>query len=711
MTRFLVAALLTSAAFANTPPEIEAMRISTPPRIDGVIEAAWDSAPAATGFVQRDPDHGEPASEAVTAHILYDDQNLYVAFLCWSDDPGRIAAALSGVSDAVQLYLDTFDDDATAYAFSVRASGTENDYRVTQDGGWFEAWDGVWRSAVRLHPWGWAAELAIPFKSLRYPADLDQWGIDFGRSTVTSNERAYWSRHDVTGFRVSRMGALKGIRPGAQGLHLEVYPVALARAEQDAAVNFGQDPIVRFLPRAGLDLAWFPVPTTNLQLTTFPDYAQIEADPYQVNLSRYEQWLDERRPFFVEASETFGTGYQPLNLFYSRRIGKPLPDGQVVPVWGGAKVTSRAGRYSVGLLGATTGGVDYLDWYGNEAEEPRTVYTVASLREQANEHVGWGIIYTGKDNAVSSNHAVGLDAGLRVNEFTGTVFAAGSQSGDSTGSGYAANLGYDGARFTAYSVLQQLDSTFDVNGIGYTGWRGQSADFGFGPMVYNTGSIQTARIRLNGSFNRAWDDPGFSRGGGVDAYFDFRNRSSASAWANVANEWEQDSLYWAASAGGYAQTDYSKPLQLSVYGDFTTRAFNYRRWLFAPNATADVELSGRLGDHLEWELEAMSVFEFGPGYELEFDKDLTLVFRPGLTVTFTPKMNLGLHGEVVRGFDPSYQRRYQSYYGSLLYSWTFRPRSTFYVAFNQRMDNGSESGNVGLLGRVAVVKLRYLFVF
>lgn len=695
----LLLAVAVAAAVADSLPEVQARYTRQSPKIDGVLEDVWGEAVQVTRFIQRQPCYGEPASESTAAFLLHDAHNLYVAFRCTVKDMTAVHARLSEVADAVQVFLDTFDDDASCYVFSVRASGTENDYRLTDDGRWTEQWDGVWHSAVRRYSWGYAVEMAIPFKTLRYDAARDRWGIDFSRLTIATNERSFWSSYDKTGFRVSRMGRLAGMQPGAPGLHLEAYPVGVFRLEQDSAV--------RLRPSGGLNLSWLPLPTTNIQLTTFPDFAEIEADPYRVNLTKYELWLEERRPFFVEAQETFGTGYQPLQLFYSRRIGRALPGNETVPTYAGAKFTGRFGPYSVGGLGALTGRTGY-EHYGESRTEPASYYTVASLRRVMLTNSEAGLLYVGKDNESFHNHAVGLDAVLRFDPLTAKLFGAGSQRGDSLGHAVAVNANYRGQRYAAYLTAQRIDSLFDVNGTGYTGWRGQNACLSAGPVFYNTGPFQQGNVQLVLGLERAWDEPGYSKSAGLSANGSFQNRSYASVWANANREWEQDTLFWSWDAGMYAGTDYSRPVQLYLGADWTSRAYNYRRGAFAPNASAEAELYGRIGDHLSLGLAARPVFEFQPGYELTPREDVMLVLEPKATVTFTPKIELTVRGEGVFGYDPEGPGRYRSYRAGLLYTWTFRPRSTLHLAFDQQLDNSS--GRLSLLGRTGVAKLRYLFI-
>jgi len=698
---FLLVLCISAArsAHAAAPPEIEARRNVRAPVIDGVLEEAWHDAASVTEFIQRQPGHGSPASESTAVWVMYDDEHLYVAFRCAVRDIATVHARLTETADAVQVFLDTFDDDATCYGFSVRASGTEYDYRMTDNGRWTEEWDGVWRSGVKRYDWGWSAEIAIPFKALRYDVKRDRWGIDFSRTTIASNERTFWSSYEKTGFRVSQMGSLVGIRPPRPGLHLEVYPVGLARVEEGSLWP---------MPAAGLDLSWLPAPAVNLQLTTFPDFAEIEADPYRVNLTRYEFWLDERRPFFVEAQETFGTGYQPIRLFYSRRIGRALSDNTVVPILGGAKLTGRFGTYTTGGLVSVTRRTEY-DRYGTPGVEPASLFSVFSLRRSVLAGSEVGLVYAGKDNESSHNHAAGLDAVLRFEPFTAKLFGAASRHGDSLGSGLALRADHRTQHYATYLNARRIDPLFNANGAGYTGWRGQEVYLSTGPQLYNSGPFQQGNVQFNGGLERVWDEPGWTWTSGFSGYGQLHDRSYFTGWADLGRKWEEDTLYTNWSAGLHASTDYSRPVQVYASGSWTSLAYNYRRAVFAPNASATAGLSGRAGDHFALGIEAEAILEFRPGHELQPREDVTLILSPECGVHFTPKMQLILRGEAAFGYDPHGHQRYRSYRGGALYQWTFRPRSTLHLAYDQAADNSP--GELALASRTSVVKLRYLFVF
>lgn len=711
----LLLGLVLAAAPADSGGRtIAAHFTATPPVVDGVLEEIWQTADSATAFTQLTPDFDSVATEPTTAYFLYDRENVYVAFRCLARDTAAITAHLSGASDGIRLFFDTFEDRTSCYAFIVDAAGCEQNYRLVENGLMSRVWAGVWRSSVRIHSWGFAAELAIPFKTLRYQPGRTTWGVDFGRYTVSSGEKDFWSRHHETGFRVERLGRLTGIEPPRPGLHLEIYPVGLARAGKTGSHQSGwRDSLSA---AAGLDLSWLPTPTANIQLTALPDFAQIEADPYQVNLTRYELSLSERRPFFVEAAENFGTAIQPIRLFYSRRIGKSLPDGSAVPVQFGGKYTDRIDRWQVGALGARTARAEY-DCWGTPGVEPASWFSVASLRRALFGNSEIGLLYAGKDNALPegqpgalSNHGVSGDAALRFGDLTASVTGAGSQRGDSVD--WAGNVAanYSSSTFSSYLTLRQVGPKFDMNGPGFTSWRGRSLYAQAGPEFYSRGPFRYASANAYVNLSRDWDYTGAAPDWevGLSSYGGFRNQSSVSLWGGVNRSRYSDTAWHSfpgAFIGGSIGTSESRAVTLNAWGSYTTRSYNYNRAILAPTADIGCYATARLSDRLLASADGQFVFEFPESGDLELRRDVTTMLRPRLDLVLTPKMGVGLGNEVVLGYDIGRDHPTRSYRLSALYSYTFLPRSTVYFAWNWNVGTDAPTE------LVQVLKLRYLFTF
>ena len=360
------------------------------PVVDGVIDEVWSQADSANGFFQMQPDFGKEPSESTVAKLLSTNEALYCLIICRQqnsriEDIASVHDETSG--DVASLMLDTFGDKQTAYRFSTTAAGVQADSRWLDDARNSDySWDAVWFSRSQVYPWGFVVEMEIPYKSLRYNAELTEWGLDFKRWIASRSEDLYWCPYEQNeGQRISKFGALRlnGARPTTEGLNLEVYPVAIAKASY---TNSGK---YKIEPDAGIDLFYNPSEQLTLQLTGNPDFAQIEADPFDFNISRYETYFSERRPFFTTGNEVFMAAgqdnnsgfYQPLELFYSRRIGKVLGDGTRVPLEVGAKAYGRLGSWEYGGFFARTGGVDYMDDDDIRQNEPAATFQLCPRQE------------------------------------------------------------------------------------------------------------------------------------------------------------------------------------------------------------------------------------------------------------------------------------------------------------------------------------------
>jgi hypothetical protein len=343
-------------------------------RLDGRLdEKPWRGGDSASGFVQREPEEGARASERTTVRVLYDDEALYVGARMFSRDPRSVRALVTrrdreGSSEQLIVSLDTYSDRRTAYTFSVTPAGVRIDYYHPAD---FEderdySFDPVWEAATTIDSLGWAAELRIPFSQLRFNAAREQaWGINLVRAIPAANEVAYWILvpRNETGW-ASRFGQLVGITGVAASRRLELVPYVASEATLEP-VDDPRDPFAtsrKTAMRAGGDVKMGLGPGLTLAATLNPDFGQVEADPAEVNLSAFETFFDERRPFFVEGAQLFqpsGPGW-----FYSRRIGAPAqvaPEADYVDetarttILGAAKVTGRlASGLSLAALVALT---------------------------------------------------------------------------------------------------------------------------------------------------------------------------------------------------------------------------------------------------------------------------------------------------------------------------------------------------------------------
>lgn len=363
------------AASERVARHAEAVRIEGARlQLDGLLDdAAWSAARFTSDLTQKDPNEGTPARNRTEIAFLYDESALYVGARMRCEEPDRINATVSrrddgGNSERIIVSLDTYRDRRTAYTFAVTASGVRIDYYHPSDQEFDRdySFDPVWEARTARNAEGWSAEMRIPFSQLRFNrAEQQVWGVNVNRWSPTRNEDSYWVMvpKNETGWS-SRMGELRGIEGVAPSRRVEVFPYAASNAtfssQADVADPFADDE--DYTGRAGGDLKMGLGPNLTLEATVNPDFGQVEADPAEVNLSAFETFFTERRPFFTEGSQLLagnGPGY-----FYSRRIGaapRGAAEGDYVDrpntstILGAAKVTGRlASGTSIGFLSALT---------------------------------------------------------------------------------------------------------------------------------------------------------------------------------------------------------------------------------------------------------------------------------------------------------------------------------------------------------------------
>lgn len=349
--------------------QARAVRITGGIRLDGRLdEADWATAPPVTGFTQKDPDEGMPASEPIEIRFLYDDSGLYIGARMGTS---RMQAPMTRRDDGEQadyilIDLDTYLDRRTSHAFGVTASGVRLDrYHDSDNEGYDSNFDPVWEAKTHVEANGWTAELRVPFSQLRFNTREEMiWGLNVTRSMPSRNERDYWVLVPKTesGW-ASKFGELAGLDAVRPPHRLEWMPYIASSYRQTGADGTGNpfDDGSIASTRGGLDVRMGIGSSLTLDATVNPDFGQIDADPAEVNLSAFETFFDERRPFFLEGS---GLISRQGNLFYSRRIGA-RPTGPATgdfvdypvasTILGAAKLTGRTpSGTSIGILGAVT---------------------------------------------------------------------------------------------------------------------------------------------------------------------------------------------------------------------------------------------------------------------------------------------------------------------------------------------------------------------
>ena len=394
-------------------PSLSAGVPTGPIEIDGRLdEASWLSAPVGTGFVQAEPEEGEPSTLRTEVRILIDDQAIYVSGRMFDPNPSEIARQLVRRDDRgpyfdwFGVFIDTNLDRRTGYGFQVNASGVQTDKYMFDDHLDDVTWDAVWESAVQIDSLGWTAEFRIPLSQIRYSSreGPQTWGVNFTRRRVASAEVSHFAmyvrqRAQEEG-NVSRFATLENVVVPPSVRRMEARPYVLSSLHRGPADD--GDPFfdgTATAARVGADLRLGLGSAFTLDGTINPDFGQVEADPAEINLTAFETFFDERRPFFVEDAQIFDfrlSGGQN-QLFYSRRIGR-APHGEAsdeatfsdvtdaATILGAAKVTGRTeGGLSMGFLGAVTQAETGRAWVDGDVvefdAEPRTEYAIATVQQ------------------------------------------------------------------------------------------------------------------------------------------------------------------------------------------------------------------------------------------------------------------------------------------------------------------------------------------
>ena len=422
-------------ADAQTERELPRMSIhqtSEEIKVDGILdEPVWQNVEPIRQLYQIQPDQGEPATEQSEVRIMYDGKKLYFGFIFYDSEMDKIVANdmrrdSSGLrsNDYGFLLLDTYNDRRNAVFFRFTPVGGMEDTAVSNSGGSLNtSWDIVWECRCRINEDNWTAEIAIPFSQLRFErSDVMNWGLNFGREIARKREIAAWNEAPKTygglaKYRTAYFGTLEGIAGIFPSRHLELLPYVLPGASYESSTEETEGVF-----DAGLDLKYGVTPNLTADLTFNTDFAQVEADQEQVNLTRFDLFFPEQRPFFLEGASIFDVGIPrpsfrrppPLLLFYSRQIG--LAEGRAIPILGGGKMTGKIGPYGIGILNVSTNTFEEEETSIPEEDmfsEPHTNYSVVRMNRDILAGSTVGGIFINKQDADAYNRTAGLDFSYR----------------------------------------------------------------------------------------------------------------------------------------------------------------------------------------------------------------------------------------------------------------------------------------------------------
>jgi hypothetical protein len=440
---------IAAAGNGGARPLASAREVSTPPTIDGTLdEAVWSQATPLDRFVQAEPLEGQPASERTEVRILYDDDAIYVGVVCHDRDPSLIVttdtrrdAGLEQM-DSFQMIFDTFHDQQNGFVFGTNAAGVQYDAQVRDQGDQTESWDGSWEVRTTTDA-GWIAEFRIPLRTLRYGPAPQTWGVNFFRNIQRTRERTYWAplaRVYELG-RLTSAGELRGLNLKTPR-NFKVLPYLVGSANR----NFTPGAETDLDGDIGFDAKFGVTPSLNLDVTYNTDFAQVEVDTQQINLTRFNLRFPEKRPFFLENSDLFTIGKgSELDLFFSRRIGLD-ENGALVPIRGGGRLTGKVNGVNVGVLNMQTADV---------GRHPGNNFSSLRVSRELPNRSGIGAMFVNRSatgrlsRADDWNRTWGADARLGLGEhFTMSGFAARTETPGLTGRDYAYDVDseYDDGR-------------------------------------------------------------------------------------------------------------------------------------------------------------------------------------------------------------------------------------------------------------------------
>tara|TARA_B100001123_G_scaffold393070_1_gene472766 strand:- start:7351 stop:10101 length:2751 start_codon:yes stop_codon:yes gene_type:complete len=472
----------TSPSIGGTSPAskvdmtVRAIALPEPLQFDGILdEAVYRDFNPATGFLQQEPDEGMPATDQTELWVLFDADTVYFAVRCWSEHPDQIVANEmqrdgQGVfgNDTISILLDTFYDRRNGFEFKTNAMGGLFDGTIVGERNSNRDWNGVWDVRTAYFDQGWTIEMAIPFKTLRYRAGAAQvWGINVQRRVASKNEISFLTPMPAAlsysaVYAFSLAATLVDLEVPESAGRFEIKPYAISDATTDfrstnpASTKIGAD--------TGVDIKYGITQGLTADFTYNTDFAQVEVDEQQVNLTRFSLFFPEKREFFLEGQGLFDFGPGRLSgpmastywfkgerygtvtpvLFFSRRIG--LNQGQTVPIRGGGRLTGKTGAYSVGLLNVQT---------GTEARTGTipTNFSVVRLKRDVLRRSSIGTLFTGRSISIDqngSNQVYGVDGdfrfydNLRINSYLARSETSQYRSDDLS---YETQLDYSGEKW------------------------------------------------------------------------------------------------------------------------------------------------------------------------------------------------------------------------------------------------------------------------
>jgi len=492
--------------------EATALKITESIKIDGILnEQAWAKTQELNNFIQFEPERGKPAAFKTIVKILYDYNFLYIGFLCYDPEPEKIAARITKRDeelkndDAVIVFLDTFHDRRNCYFFMTNLLGTQLDGRITENGRTREkTWDGIWKSAAQKTHFGWSAEIAIDLSCIKYePGKNRTWGLNIGRPVPRILEKSYWVGPLESPQKVAQYGVLKGLDLRKASKKMQIIPHIISKLEEGEKSEL----------EGGLDARYAFSQMVSGHLTINPDFATVEADQEQINLTRFELFLPEKRNFFLEGSEIYR---QRISLFYSRRISD---------IYGGVKLYGKSGGYEFSALSAQTKEDEILD-------EDSANFTVFRLKRDVMKSSTVGFLAANKLVGGKNKGTAGIDTSLYFSDtfkFTGQLaLSYGDYNNDNIA--FFLRPSYDSATFHIHLRYTQLGRNFadNANEVGFVRDDNRRELDSAIRKIFWLKRWGFDRIEYTSNYNIYWGLDGTLRSWQIDEglHFDLKNKFS-----------------------------------------------------------------------------------------------------------------------------------------------------------------------------------------
>ena len=720
---------------------VRAVRIATPLDIDGRLdEAVYARVPAMSGFIQTDPDEGAPATEKTEIWLLFDDDNVYVVGRCWETEPERLMAnemrrdnPAIVRNDNLAWSFDTFHDRRNGVIFEVNPIGGRLDGEITNEERANIDWNPVWDVAAGLFEQGYVVEAAIPFKSLRYRPGREQtWGFQVRRRNRWKNELSYlapipaaWGERGH--FRMSLSATVVGLEapPGSRSIEIKPYAIADLTSDATAAT-----PVSNALGAdAGIDVKYGITQNLTADVTVNTDFAQVEADEQQINLTRFSLFFPEKREFFLEnqglftfggaGAGPFGAGDTPV-LFYSRRIGLDAATGREIPIDVGGRMTGRVGAFSVGLLNIRTGDAP-------EAAARATNFSVVRLKRDLLRRSSVGAIFTRRSvssHGPGASETYGVDGtfafydALSINTYwartrtpDSRLLATPSPDAAPDDVSYRAQLNYAGDRYGV--ELEHLVVGTDFNPeVGFLRREDFARSYGlfrFSPRPQALAAIR--KLIWEGRFDYITDRRGVLETRQAFGQFGIEFENSDRLTFDYTRNYEYLDRPFriardvAIPVGGYRFQDLLVSFELGRQRRFSGLVSAQHGGFFGGTKTS---LGFGLGGGISsGRLEITRQLSFEPGLSinriaLPQGRFTTNLVTTRTTYTVTPLM---FFSALVQ-----YNSANASLGANLRFRWEYQPGSELFVVYNEQRDT-LVPRFPGLENRAVVVKINRLFRF